>query len=106
MDLGYSSLAASRRQSIGEEPDYKQVVMVMIMVNRKREEWCCKYFTVLHNLIFSALGRVSSRECPAPSGDGRHQVVDSPTKFVYIWILICTNMEVTGIRLISSTLFI
>ena len=110
MDLGYSSIASSRRQSIGEEPDYKQVVMVMIMVmvSRKREEWCCKYFTVLHNLIFSALGRVSSRECPAPSGDGRHQVVDCPTQLVYIWILICqrTNMEVTGIRLISSTLFI
>ena len=34
LDLGYSSLAASRRQSIGEEPDYKQVVM--IMVNRKK----------------------------------------------------------------------
>ena len=99
LDLGYSSLAASRRQSIGEEPDYKQVVMVMIMVNRKREEWCCKYFTVSHNLIFSALGRVSSRECPAPSGNGRHQVVDCPTQ---LWIPISqrTNMEVTGIRLI------
>ena len=26
LDLGYSSLTASRRQSIGEEPDYKRVI--------------------------------------------------------------------------------
>ena len=31
LDLGYSSLSASRRQSIGEEPDYKRVIGISLL---------------------------------------------------------------------------
>ena len=36
MDLGYSSIASSRRQSIGEEPDYKKVIVMILMARPTR----------------------------------------------------------------------
>ena len=36
MDLGYSSIASSRRQSIGEEPDYKKVIMMIVMLRQMK----------------------------------------------------------------------
>ena len=36
MDLGYSSIASSRRQSIGEEPDYKKVIVMILMARLTR----------------------------------------------------------------------
>ena len=45
MDLGYSSIASSRRQSIGDEPDYKKV-MVMSTIVMSTMVWAMRMIVV------------------------------------------------------------
>ena len=60
MDLGYSSIASSRRQSIGEEPDYKKVMLMIVMPSAMK---MVMMMTAMKNLLTYRLNVHSKPLC-------------------------------------------